>query len=589
MNTSARLFQHAISVNLLNVHTKNIVVGAKKIANFLLKSIIWLSLGLAGCGGGGGGGGGSNGGGNNGLPLQMAISPSILQWSQFSGNKRQISFKATVTGAVSGDVYVLIQDDGGVIGSFALSNNANVYTAQITTNANMSLGAHQGKLDIRACSNSSCTNLYGQSSVAYSAQVLSDTTTDLRALSPATGVNDWSTQQGGPAHTGYLPMTVDPQRFSNRWLSDIGVVTNYSIYYNLPLISDPISDATHGLCFIHKYVENGSHTLLALNEIDGTLAWTVSTPAEGWPSLDGGKLFVAGATSVNSAPVSTNNAARLLSYDELTGAQLTDTSSPHLDTVSAVPGSPIILNGKVFVNLGSSGDTLARSGQIVAFDENSASYMWASATGGWGGVTPAADTSHVYFYRPNSSFTYNVPDGFTAISTNDGSTDFTVTLPAAGPGQVYYNGGIPVVDGAGGVVVNAGAFDRVDRYDLTAKNLKWSIDTNSQSNATPVVIGDTVYIGAHGGVDARALADGTLRWSWTYGDAKGVKPVQTSNIVATTNVIFVSTDQGIAAVDLTTHQTIWDYPAPGNISLSASGLLYINRSGQGKIAAINLR
>jgi outer membrane protein assembly factor BamB len=47
-------------------------------------------------------------------------------------------------------------------------------------------------------------------------------------------------------------------------------------------------------------------------------------------------------------------------------------------------------------------------------------------------------------------------------------------------------------------------------------------------------------------------------------------------VIATNNLLFVDTDIGVYAVDLSTHQTVWTLWIPGfQMAISPSGILYV--------------
>jgi outer membrane protein assembly factor BamB len=67
--------------------------------------------------------------------------------------------------------------------------------------------------------------------------------------------------------------------------------------------------------------------------------------------------------------------------------------------------------------------------------------------------------------------------------------------------------------------------------------------------------------------------------------------VFTANVVATNNLVFVSTTRAYA-IDITTHQTVWIYPYTAQqLAISANGVLYLHRvdpTGE-SLVAINLQ
>lgn len=73
-------------------------------------------------------------------------------------------------------------------------------------------------------------------------------------------------------------------------------------------------------------------------------------------------------------------------------------------------------------------------------------------------------------------------------------------------------------------------------------------------------------------LDALSEANGQVLWSWTppAGDTSFHR-----NILVTHNLVFVSTDQHVYAIDQSTHQAVWNIPSPGTLALSRNGVLLI--------------
>jgi len=89
--------------------------------------------------------------------------------------------------------------------------------------------------------------------------------------------------------------------------------------------------------------------------------------------------------------------------------------------------------------------------------------------------------------------------------------------------------------------------------------------------------------------DAIDEATGQVLWSW-------VPPVSDlrfhRNVVVTDNLVFVSTDRAVYALDLATRQPVWSYPTPGTMAISGGGTLYIVEGAQqptGRLIAIALK
>lgn len=52
-------------------------------------------------------------------------------------------------------------------------------------------------------------------------------------------------------------------------------------------------------------------------------------------------------------------------------------------------------------------------------------------------------------------------------------------------------------------------------------------------------------------------------------------------MIVTENLLFLSTDKSLYAIDLATHQTVWNYPTHGRLVLSPSLVLYVLQSDFG--------
>ena len=92
-----------------------------------------------------------------------------------------------------------------------------------------------------------------------------------------------------------------------------------------------------------------------------------------------------------------------------------------------------------------------------------------------------------------------------------------------------------------------------------------------------------MYVANGGRVEARAERDGSLQWSWTPPEGQPAGPM-----IATKNLLLLSTAASTYAVDLASRQQVWTYPAGGHLTLSAQGILFIAQSS-GKLTAVSVR
>src|SRR5690606_4396604 len=68
----------------------------------------------------------------------------------------------------------------------------------------LAIGEYAGPIQFRLCQQAACTSVYPNTtlSLAFNLSVL---------------LNDWATLQRNAAHTGYVPITIDPTRISTAW------------------------------------------------------------------------------------------------------------------------------------------------------------------------------------------------------------------------------------------------------------------------------------------------------------------------------------------------------------------------------------
>ena len=86
-------------------------------------------------------------------------------------------------------------------------------------------------------------------------------------------------------------------------------------------------------------------------------------------------------------------------------------------------------------------------------------------------------------------------------------------------------------------------------------------------------------------LEARSEDDGSLLWYWTppYSGDEGFD----SEVLLTDNLVFVSTNRSVYAIDLNSRRAVWSYPQTGRLALSENGILYIQ--GETYLTAINLK
>lgn len=249
---------------------------------------------------------------------------------------------------------------------------------------------------------------------------------------------------------------------------------------------------------------------------------------------------------------------------------------------------PTIFEGIAYANTGYYG------GRVSAFDSIGA-YMWESESYGDNDMfTPAVDSDGIDQYSGTS---LNVP------SPTDGSLLQTIEDPD--PDETGYSHIGATVRGSLNNVISfsgdnfsgrasASAEGYRERslisFDLTQSAMAWK--SESQYLTHSALVEGKVFAASNTPLRLEALdeATGDVVWSWEPSDPN-VDSFH-RNIIATDNMIFLSSDIGVHAISRETHEELWYYPTPGSLSLSADQVLYISegyRLSTGYLHAISLR
>lgn len=497
-------------------------------------------------------------------PVQVAVTSSGVALDFSSGDDAQASLGGSWhwSKVQAGDVFLQARDPDGrfLPTSGVRSSSAGNFSISLPVSSDLSAGTYSGRLEVRACRDALCADPYPGSiaSVAYSLNI--------------GRVPDWETHQGNTFHQGYVPIRLDPSRFSKAW--------EWSRVKDDPIGGiNPVATAD-GKVYVTKDVYFGEGVLYALNEVDGSEAWRVSfgqVPALNPPAVSNGRVYAAVTGSSSTA---------LWGFDAATGNYLFkapfEGQWPH-------ELAPTVYGGQVYTGGGFYG------GYTYSFSCADGSRTWAHSAGGvWDMYTPAVDEDYVYHYNGNTLF---------LIDRSTGTTVATIEDPF-GMNTGYDYHGAPMIGGRNNVFTFAGgalsgrASSNVEQwtqrvfssFNIATKTYEWS--TRFPYMTAPAVAAGIIYAGRNNpmSLDAIDERDGTILWSWTpsgNGDTTFHR-----NIVVTRNILFVSTDKAVYALDLATRTPVWSYPEPGLLAISADRTLYIvtgARESNGKLVAVRLR
>ncbi len=355
----------------------------------------------------------------------------------------------------------------------------------------------------------------------------------------------WETYQGDERHSGYVPVSLEPEVFSLRWQREIAPER----------VLNPVT-AADGKVFVslQSYFTAGD-SLFVLDSRDGEPLWSrgfgdvfsVNPPAYGY-----GNVYIqTGDHGSNTY---------LWAFDAATGAQVFQ--SPHAAQWERYY-APTIYDGSVYVNGG-------YYGGMYAFDAFSGASQWFVGLPQYDEFTPAVDEERVYAYVGEYT------PGLYVVDRETGQLEHRIDDP-----NFDWNGWsmdlAPVLGGMDDVVaIHDG---RLIRFDLATRKI--GLELREKFTGQPSVAKGVVYAINDGSVQARDEASGALLWSWrpASGAASG------SLIVTDTHLLVVAGD-ATHAVELLSGESVWSHPAAGHLALGEE-TLYI-AAADGVLTAISI-
>jgi outer membrane protein assembly factor BamB len=437
------------------------------------------------------------------------------------------------------------------------------FRIQVRAAEGLAAGTYTGYVELKTCLDEACLSEIQRGTTYVPFEVVIDDPANI-------ALGEWETFQRDAGHTGYVPATFRPSSFAYKW--EWRRPTAGTLGFINAVTTAP------GLVFVSDDEYFGSPTLRALRESDGGVVWQqtfANYPALNPPAAANGKVYVA---------TTGHQQTFLWAFDASTGTAVFQNSFagqwPHVL-------APTIRDGRVYTNGGYYG------GGVYSFHATSGDLQWSMFSGDDDMSTPAVDDSRAYFYDGTALVTYDTATGARLSSTPDPYS----------PGWGYSHHGAPMLGLADSVTTfSGGAFSgrassSVEQYD-TRPLINFSVANNAARWRTtrtyrtqPATAKGIVYAGSNApkSFDAIDETTGQVLWSWVP------PPSDQSfhrNVVVTDNLVFVSTDRAIYALDLTTRKPVWSYPTPGMMAISGGGTLYIVEGAiepTGRVIAIALK
>jgi Big-like domain-containing protein/putative pyrroloquinoline-quinone binding quinoprotein len=399
--------------------------------------------------------------------------------------------------------------------------------------------------------------------------------TQANAFQPSTPSPDWVGFQGDARHSGFVNAQFDPILFTPIWTWSAPPNTGGNLVH-----INSVATGT-GKVFVTKDIYFDQAALYALNEADGTVSWIYAfgtMASEGPPAVANGDVFVP----------TTDPAERCVTWaiDATLGTY--QFKMPSTCQWSAF-FAPTALDGSVLQT--------AEYGSVYSYSIFSGGLQWEVPAGAYDQSTSAADAQYAY--------QYGISTGSPALKVFDrmtGATVASIADPFASTSG-YSMFSAPMLGASGDAIVfSGGAFSGYGwssseqyesrplvSYNIAGKTIAWR---SANAYLTHPAVGNGVIYAARNApatLDALSEADGHVLWSWTppAGNASFHR-----NTVVTNNLVFVSTDANVYAIDLNTHQAVWHYAKPGMLAISGSSILYIATGAtlsDGNLVAIKLK
>ena len=489
--------------------------------------------------------------------LDGAATPIVATLTQGD----QLPVTSTVTSKFRGKPFLTGLTGIAVPGSQAIVQvNESQYRVNFTTAPTLEPGTHQGHLDFNVCSalrqDGSCRTVAKGSpiSIRYALTVV------------ARSATAWNTFQGNEKHSGFVPVTLNPAKFTKAW--------EWSHPTGSRLTAVALENGKVAFSDDQYFAEQ---TTYVINKNDASPIWSHNfgyiyglNP----PALKDNMLYVA-ATGQSQETF-------LYAFDARTGSQAF--KSPFGAQWEHYL-APTIADGAVLTNGGTYGG-------VYSFSTTNGTQQWVHEGPQEDMLTPAVTPTDAFFYAYGSLFDINRADGSVRFSIADPNFSLCCYMQIAAPIVGTNAKNVIALSGdqfSGMASSSEGGYyaRNLINFDLERRTIAWRTAKSYITN--PALANSTLFAGTLSSptLDAISESDGSVKWSWTpkSGDTRFCR-----NVVATQNLIFASTDVAIYAIDIATHQTVWSAPYPGDIALD-SDMLVVSlgcKSSTGKLVAFRL-
>jgi outer membrane protein assembly factor BamB len=467
---------------------------------------------------------------------------------------------------VSGNLFASVNDTAGLfLPTVTVTSKVDGYILGMATSQNAPASHYSGLLTVELCGDSGCSTHPDVpfALIPYDVWVLSATSAwpgdNLTALEAWPGVPDWEMFQGNAAHTGFVPVGLDPNRFTTRWHRLAGQSSSNE-YVALNSVT-----TSGGLVFSGE-----ANRLVVRSESDGGTVWqhdfsTLAWPSVNAPSVANGTVYVAAGQQTSTAMYGFQASDGGLVFNAGMASQFEHYLAPTIGPQG------------VYTNAG-------EYGGLYGFDAGGGALFFTplAQTSTW---TPAVDGTRLYAYTGGALQIIDPVSGIILGSIPDPTfSDFVHEID--GSPVVGAINSVFAANYANAALNGCSSGNYLNEFNIDAGTIAWQVVGCFPT--TPAYREGVIYIANDNPLrlEARAENDGgSLLWVWSphqLGDERFA-----AEVLVTENMVFVSTDVATYGVDLVTQNLLFSVPISGRLALSSDGVLYIASSGL--LTAINVK
>jgi outer membrane protein assembly factor BamB len=356
----------------------------------------------------------------------------------------------------------------------------------------------------------------------------------------------WPMFQGNSSHTGFVDVKLVPKDFTFAWKTYVGDKAEPDLNYTISQVM-----ANGPLVYVSRNNYVYSNTLQAFSNLTGRQLWKKSfgesevTP----PTVLKNKVYMQALNygdGLNSG---------LYHFNGLTGANYSELSFGSV--------------WHYFLSASYYKDNLYFANQqgIYSYNIKNKKINW---------MEPPSSEYVLWTPAVNEKYVVTYADGkMEVFDRNTGQQIESITDP-----NYFFGGGTevenlaPVLLDNGKILGIQGQNGCLTIYDIPTKKIESILGPGF--TGVPTVDSNFIYAAQNGRL---VVLDGgsthSELWFWNPPDNESIK----GQMLTTDNLIFVSTESNVYAIDKQTHEAVWSYAAGGKLSLGMGHLFIMQHSG----------